>query len=159
MLVLGIDVGNSGAVVLEEGDLLEVFDMPILRDGVKRRPAVNAPLLAELVRKAHATKAYVELAGPRPGEGAVQGFAFGRSRGVIEGILAAAGVPVRFLTPPTWKRAVGLPPGREGAKDAARSEAIRRWPGKAALFARVKDDGRAEAALIAVAGLKREAGQ
>ena len=51
---------------------------------------------------------------------------------------------------------MGIPPGREGAKDAARAEAIRRWPNNAALFARVKDDGRAEAALIAVAGIKRE---
>jgi hypothetical protein len=41
------------------------------------------------------------------------------------------------------------------SKDAARSEAIRRWPNHAGLFARVKDDGRAEAALIAVAGLLR----
>jgi hypothetical protein len=49
----------------------------------------------------------------------------------------------------------GIAPGKAGAKDAARSEAIRRWPVKAALFARQKDDGRAEAALIAVAGLKR----
>jgi hypothetical protein len=76
-----------------------------------------------------------------------------------EGVLAAAGVPVRFLMPLTLKRAVRLPPGREGAKDAARSEAIRRWPGKAGLFAHVKDDGGAEAALIAVAGLKRKDGQ
>jgi crossover junction endodeoxyribonuclease RuvC len=41
------------------------------------------------------------------------------------------------------------------SKDAARAEAIRRWPGQAQLFARVKDDGRAEAALIAIAGLAR----
>ena len=61
-----------------------------------------------------------------------------------------------FLTPPVWKRAVGIPPGKDGAKDAARSEAIRRWPGQAELFARVKDDGRAEAALIGLAGLLRE---
>jgi crossover junction endodeoxyribonuclease RuvC len=47
--------------------------------------------------------------------------------------------------------------GRDGAKDAARSEAIHRWPAKAGLFARVKDDGRAEAALIAVAGLQKGA--
>jgi hypothetical protein len=45
---------------------------------------------------------------------------------------------------------------RTGAKDTARSEAIRRWPTKAALFARVKDDGKAKAALIAVARLRRE---
>jgi crossover junction endodeoxyribonuclease RuvC len=65
---------------------------------------------------------------------------------------------VTFLTPPVWKRAIGIPPGKDGAKDAARSEAIRRWPGQAGLFARVKDDGRAEAALIAVAGLLRKGG-
>jgi crossover junction endodeoxyribonuclease RuvC len=57
--------------------------------------------------------------------------------------------------PPVWKRAVGIGPGKAGAKDMARSEAIRRWPDMAGLFARAKDDGRAEAALIAVAGLKR----
>jgi crossover junction endodeoxyribonuclease RuvC len=74
----------------------------------------------------------------------------------IEGVLAAAGLPIAFLTPRTWKRLVGIPPGKDGAKDAARSEAIRRWPQHAALFARVKDDGRAEAALIAVAGLMRK---
>jgi crossover junction endodeoxyribonuclease RuvC len=62
---------------------------------------------------------------------------------------------VAFLTPPTWKRAVGIAPGKDGAKDAARSEAIRRWPHQAEFFARVKDDGRAEAALIAVAGLSK----
>ena len=86
----------------------------------------------------------------------VGAFAFGRVRGVIEGACGALGVSVAFITPPCWKRAVGIPPGREGAKDAARGKAIRRWPDQAALFARVKDDGRAEAALIAIAGLKRE---
>ena len=48
---------------------------------------------------------------------------------------------VAFLTPPTWKRLVGIPPGKAGAKDAAPSEAIRRWPATAALFAGAKDDG------------------
>jgi hypothetical protein len=38
------------------------------------------------------------------------------------------------------------------ANAQARSEAIRRWPDRAALFARVKDDGLAESALIGVAG-------
>ena len=34
--------------VAEDGELLAVFDMPILRDGAMRQPAVNAQLLAEL---------------------------------------------------------------------------------------------------------------
>ena len=41
-------------------------------------------------------------------------------------------------------------------RNEARSEAIRRWPDKATLFARVSDDGCAEAALIALAGFLRE---
>jgi crossover junction endodeoxyribonuclease RuvC len=140
-------------------ELDDAFDMPCLNDGPAGRRAVNPALLAEIIAKSHASKAYVEIVGARPGEGAVGAFAFGRSRGVVEGVLAALGVPVVFIAPASWKRAVGLPPGRDGAKDAARSAAIARWPAKAALFARVKDDGRAEAALIAVAGLMREARQ
>jgi crossover junction endodeoxyribonuclease RuvC len=157
-VILGIDIGACGAIAMltPEGELLEIFDMPVLNDGPSGRRAVNPPLLAEIVFKSHASKAYVELVGARPGEGAVGAFAFGRSRGVVEGVLGACAVPAAHIAPASWKRAVGLPAGCQGAKDAARSEAIRRWPAKAALFARVKDDGRAEAALIAVAGLMRE---
>jgi crossover junction endodeoxyribonuclease RuvC len=156
--IIGIDIGAQGAVALltTAGELLEVVDMPILRDGPKGRPNVSAALLADIVSRMHAGKAFVEFVAARPNEGPVGAFAFGRSRGVVEGVCGAAGVPLSFLTPACWKRTVGIPPGREGAKDAARSEAIRRWPDKAALFARVKDDGRAEAALIAIAGLARE---
>jgi crossover junction endodeoxyribonuclease RuvC len=157
-MIVGVDIGNQGAIALlsESGELVEVCDMPTLADGPRLRPAVNAPLLAALIARAGAKQAYVEWVGPRPTDGAVQAFAFGRCKGVLEGVLGAAGVSVSFLTPPTWKRAIGIPPGKAGAKDAARSAAIRRWPSKAALFARVKDDGRAEAALIAVAGLMKD---
>lgn len=158
MTIAGVDIGNTGAVALldESGELLEVHDMPTLADGPKNRPSLNAPLLAAIVAKTGAAKAFVEWVGPRATDGAVQAFAFGRARGVIEGVLAAAGVPVQFLTPPAWKRAVGLPPGKEGSKDRSRAEAIRRWPAKAGLFALKKSDGLAEAALIGLAGLMRE---
>jgi len=157
--IIGIDPGIAGALALigHDGDLIEVADMPVLRDGSGGRAAVNAPLLAELLARWHGRKAVCEFVSARPKEGAVGAFSFGRSRGVIEGACAALALPIRFLTPSQWKRLVGLPAGRDGAKDAARSEAVRRWPDKAGLFARIKDDGRAEAALIGVAALKREA--
>jgi crossover junction endodeoxyribonuclease RuvC len=155
--VLGVDLGNAGAlaVLTPAGDLLAIFDMPCLADGPAGRRTVNAPLLAEIVARSCATKAFIEYVGARPGEGPVGAFAFGRSRGAAEGVCAALNVTVTFITPPQWKRLVGIPPSRAGAKDAARSEAIRRWPQHAGLFSRVRDDGRAEAALIAVAGLMR----
>ena len=99
--ILGIDIGASGAIALltREGELLEVHDMPTLHDGPKGRRTVNAPLLASIVFKSHAAAAFVEFVGARPGEGAVGAFAFGRSRGVIEGVLGAAGIPVAFIAP------------------------------------------------------------
>lgn len=157
-IVLGVDIGRYGAIaaVRIDGSLFDVEDMPILHDGPAGRPTVNAALLAEIVRRWRASRAFVEYVAARPGEGAVGAFAFGRSAGTVNGVLGALGVSAATISPAGWKRLVGLPPGREGAKDAARAEAIRRWPDKAGLFARVKDDGRAEAALIAVAGLMRE---
>lgn len=157
-IVLGIDIGAAGAVALmtSNGELIDTFDMPCLNDGPAGRRAVNPALLAEIVAKSHATSAFVESVNARPGEGPTGAFAFGRSRGVVEGVLGALGVPVSFLTPPQWKQLVGIAPGKD-QKDAARSAAIRRWPGSARLFARKRDDGRAEACLIGAAGLAREA--
>jgi crossover junction endodeoxyribonuclease RuvC len=81
---------------------------------------------------------------------------FGRSLRIVLGVLDALNIRITLIAPAAWKRTIGIPPGKDGAKDAARSEALRRWPDKAMLFARVKDDGRAESALLALAGLKRE---
>ena len=156
MSVLGVDIGATGAIALlsDQGELIDVFDMPTLHDGPKNRRTVNAPLLAEIVYKSHATRAYVERVGPRPMEGAVGAFAFGDAKGVVRGCLAAAAIPVVFIMPAQWKRVVDIPPGK-GMKDMARSIAINRWPGQADKFKRVCDDGRAEAALIGLAGLLR----
>ena len=157
-LFLGIDIGVQGAIATIDasGALIDVADMPVLADGPAGRRSVNAPLLAEIIFKSHAAGAYVEYVGARPGEGAVGAFAFGRSRGVIEGVLGAAGIPATMIAPAAWKRLCGLTLAN---KDASRSEAIRRWPAHARLFGRVRDDGRAEAALIAIAGLMRGARQ
>jgi hypothetical protein len=155
---IGIDPGVNGAIVVigPNGEIVEIHDMPTLADGAKGRRAINAPLLASIVYKSHATKAFCELVGPRPGEGAVGAFGFGRSRGVIEGVLGAAGIPVTMIAPTVWKRAASIAPGKEN-KDSARAVAIARWPAKADFFARKCDVDRAEAALIAVAGMMREA--
>ena len=156
MIIVGIDIGVSGAIAALDDEteaFTAVHDMPTLHDGPNGRRTINAPLLAEIIAQSHAGRAYVEWVGPRPKEGAVGAFAFGRARGVVEGVCAALVIPVVFLTAPKWKRIVGIAPGKNGAKDSARSMAIQRWPGSADLFKRVKDDGRAEACLIAHAGL------
>jgi crossover junction endodeoxyribonuclease RuvC len=159
-VVLGIDLGNSGGIaeLTTDGALVAVHQMPCLRDGTKNRPTLNAPLLSELIAQSHAKAAYIEWVSARPGDGPVQAFAFGRSRGACEGICASLGVRIRFLTPPQWKRLCSLPPGKEGAKDRSRAAAIARWPAQASLFALKKSDGLAESALVGLAGLMIEEG-
>jgi crossover junction endodeoxyribonuclease RuvC len=118
--VIGIDRGVSGALALVSatGELIEVADMPTLRDGSSGRAAVNAPLLAELLARWHAQEAICEFVSARSKEGAVGAFSFGRSPGLVEGVCAALGVPIRFLTPPTWKRFEALAPVENDAAAA-----------------------------------------
>ena len=80
-----------------------------------------------------------------PGQGVTSMFTFGRSVGAIDGCLAALCVPVEYVSPAKWKRFFGL----SKDKGLSRRAAIERWPSLAEMLARVSDDGRAEAALIA----------
>jgi hypothetical protein len=154
-MIVGIDPGAGGVAILNErGELFEVHDMPAIEE-TAGRPSTNAPLLAALISKTQASIAYCEFVGARPTDARTAAFAFGRARGVIEGVAGALGLPIVFLTPPTWKRLADIPPGVEN-KDLARARAIAKWPGMAEHFARKRDVDRAEAALIGWAGLQRE---
>jgi crossover junction endodeoxyribonuclease RuvC len=62
--------------------------------------------------------------------------------------LAAHQVPVQYVTPAKWKKYFGLSKN----KGSSRGLAIQRFPQVSDKFSRVKDDGRAEAALIALYG-------
>jgi crossover junction endodeoxyribonuclease RuvC len=141
----------------DAGSLLWIEDMPHTIEA-NGRVATNAALLTPILGLANAKVAYVEFTSARPTDAKASAFAFGRAKGVIEGVAGALGLPLVFLTPPTWKRIADIPPGTEH-KDLARTRAIARWPAHAELFARKMDVDRAEACLIAVAGLRREAGR
>jgi hypothetical protein len=80
--VLGIDIGSHGTIALltPAGELLEIADMPILRDGPKGRPNVSAALLADIVLKMQATMAYVEFVSARPARIAISTFATSSDR-------------------------------------------------------------------------------
>lgn len=160
MRVLGIDPGSSGAVALLESRpdgpplLIAAEEVPFLtiRKGKRNTTVINPGALATTIREWQIDAAWMELVGAMPKQGVASMFAFGRSVGQVEGILATLGVTVSYIAPPVWKLAIGIKAG--STKDASRAKASQLWPGKAGLFARAKDDGRAEAALIAAAGLK-----
>ena len=151
MFIIGIDPGASGAVAILEksGKLVHVFDMPSLElmAGGKAKRRVNPEMLAaelKLYADQGAT-AVVEQVGAMPGQGVSSMFAFGESFGLAKGVLAGLRIPTSTVTPGKWKKAMGVNAG----KDGSRAKAAQLWPSQAGEFKRVKDDGRAEACLIA----------
>jgi crossover junction endodeoxyribonuclease RuvC len=77
--------------------------------------------------------------------GATAAFSFGRGFGIIEGVLGTLRLPCTLVRPQVWTRELGVGTDKGAHRDAAR----RLWPASAAIFERVKDDGRADAALLA----------
>jgi len=151
--VIGIDCGLSGAIAcLEDGKLVEIYDMPtmVIETNKKAKRQVSAHILADIISNYKPDIAYVEKPASRPGQSVVAMFGFGRSLGVVEGVLAALNIPVTYVAPATWTKQMGKPAG----KDASRHRAMELFPDHQDQFKRVKDDGRAEAALIAVWGIK-----
>lgn len=154
-MILGIDPGLSGALAYIDGGSVRVYDMPTLtlsRGGKTKRE----PDLAELARiicdiEKKPAVAYVEQVASMPGQGVSSVFAFGKTYGGILGVLACAGIRTELVPPATWKRWHKIAAG--SGKDASRAKAKNLYPQHAGLFARAKDDGRADATLIAAYGV------
>ena len=145
--VLGIDPGKKGAAVLlrENGQIDMIWDTPTLTIGKK---VVHDPTAMANIIRPYTTRAYVAIEDVHamPGQGVTSMFQFGVGFGLWQGIIAALQMPVTFYTPQAWKKGVlaGMPPG----KGASLVRAKQLWP-TCSMFSRAKDEGRAEAALIA----------
>lgn len=152
MIIAGIDPGLSGAIgLLDTKGSCVCHDMPTLaltRHGKNKRE-IDAHSLAAVLLATNIDHAFVEQVGAMPGQGVSSVFAFGKAYGVLIGCLASAGVPMTFVSPVKWKRALQVP----AAKDGARARASQLLPAAADQWRLVKHDGRAEAALIAVYGM------
>lgn len=151
MRILGVDPGIHGALALIDTDewFLAITDMP-KEPGVGGKNSVSATLTSRLIRAAGSDYSFIESVFSSPQMGVVSAFAFGRARGILEGACAATSA-LELPRPQEWKASTKTPKD----KNQARSRAIQLFPQHAHLFARVKDDGRAEAALIALYGALR----
>lgn len=149
-LILGIDPGLSGAAALvnQAGELVDVFDLPIAGEGKLTR--IDGANLSRLLRATRPTAAIIEAVAARPGQGVSSMFRFGMATGVVAGVIGSLEIPIRWVSPASWKRAMRL----TADKEAARLRALETWPNHARDFARKHDHGRAEAALIAAYGLR-----
>lgn len=152
---LGVDPGLSGALA-KVGRVVQVIDMPTMTmHSGKRRidMAALATILAEWRDEGETLFATVEDVHSMPGQGVSSVFSFGFSAGAVQQALASAEIPVKLVQPATWKAMYGLRGGRDN-KDASRAKASELFPGSKSLWARKKDDGRAEAVLLAAYGSK-----
>ncbi len=151
MIVLGVDPGKSGALAwydTTQPDFVHVIDVPVVDKEVS-----PATICAKLVAgNGRPDVAWVERVQAFKGSSPQSAFDFGKSYGMVRGLLAAQGIPTWLVTPQSWKYHHGLI-GKD--KDGSRGKAIALWPKCAELFARKTDDGRAEAALIAAYGAAR----
>jgi crossover junction endodeoxyribonuclease RuvC len=146
--IVGVDPGAHGGVaLLVDGRLERAVDMPAIevRRGKSDKAEVDGYALATLLREMQPAVVVVEQVGGIQGQSASAAFNFGRAAGAPEYIAKALGIRVEHVTPMRWKKALGLNAG----KDGSRAMAMRLWPSLAALFARKKDNDRAEAALLA----------
>jgi len=153
MIVMSIDPGLSGAIAVFIDDvLIDVVDMPtheLTRNGKAKRQVAAADL-AGIFTQHDPRHVIVEKVSAMPGQGVTSMFSFGRSLGVIEGIVAAYDIPVTYVTPGVWTKSIG----RGLGKDASRARACELYPSHQKSFSRVKDDGRADAVLIGAWYLK-----
>ncbi len=149
--VLGVDPGINGALALIDTDVwsLAIIDMP-REPGVGGKNSVSATMTSRIIRASEADYAFIESVYSSPQMGVVSAFAFGRSLGILEGACAATAI-LEKPRPQEWKASTKTPKD----KNQARARAIQLFPRHAELFARVKDDGRAESALIALYGVLR----
>lgn len=153
MLIVGIDPGYSGAIALLNGSVLQVHDMPTA-PAVKGRVEMDLYRLGQLLSPdvdgicPETCVAVLEKVATMPGQGISSAFRFGEGYGAIQMALVGHGWERNYVTPATWKKHFKL--SRD--KGVSRALASQRFPQYAHLFDRVKDDGRAEAALLALYG-------
>lgn len=182
ILVIGIDPGLSGGLAaIADGELVKLRDMPTTTRIVRKRSAkdgkmhdrkkrsVNGHGISEFIREAvHAHPGavvfgYLELAGARPGQAAGATLKTGYQAGIAEGVLCGHGIVVHIVSPMKWRRHFELPP-RDKAETPAQAKvrmkrescelAAKLHPNSGGVIVRAKDDGRAEAILLAELGYR-----
>ena len=148
---IGIDQGLTGAIAFLGKGWDRVLDCPVAK--ARKGHDFQVPLMVDLLdslldeHNVGAMVAAIEQGIAMPRQSSSSTFKTGRGIGLWEMALAARGIRYEFVTPQRWKKALGIPKGAD--KNESRVVAQRLFPDLADQLARVKDDGRADALLIA----------
>lgn len=144
--ILAIDPGLSGALAFYwpdgAGGVIKVYDMPrVLND-------IDPHELTRIIKRHTPTVAVIEKVGPMPRDGSMQAWRFSAANTTAKVVCAVLGIPTSLVPPRVWKEGMKVGGGPQG-KERCRELALRMFPAHADQFARKKDQGRAEAALLA----------
>jgi len=154
MIIFGMDPGFTGGIAALDTDtgMLEVVDMPVF-DNKQGKKIINTHELHRLLTPQPGTPymGVIEQVGAMPKQGVSSTFRFGEGYGALQMAVVAHGLTLHYVTPGRWKKHFGL--SRD--KGVSRSLATQQFPLNAQDFKRVKDDGRAEAAMIALYGQQK----
>jgi crossover junction endodeoxyribonuclease RuvC len=147
MLIYGIDPGFTGAVSIYDTELdsLIIHDIPVVKSP-KGKTLINLPELLSVLNNTEnqPSVAAIELVNAMPNQGVSSTFRFGQGFGQLQMGIVASKLPIEYVTPRQWKKYFDL------TRDKGESRRLAKlcFPNHAHYFKRVKDDGRAEAALI-----------
>ena len=140
-MICGIDPGATGAIALLYSSWAEIHDMPMLGK------EVNGSEVSRIFKEFTPDHIWLEQVNSF-GMGRTSAYNFGQGVGVLKGVFQAMQIPFTLVTPQKWKKSYGL----SKEKDHSRLLVTRMYPSLADQFVRKKDDGRAEALLIAKYG-------
>ena len=164
MIYLGIDPGLDGALaaVNEDGRFVSVLDTPVIK--VAKTKGFRREYLLSNMRQlvlGWATDYAVGLIAMEkvhsmPGQGVASMFTMGEGVGSWKMLLVCSGLAHEFVTPQAWKKTLGLPAKAEKGDSILKAQQL--FPEAAPFLARVKDDGRADALLIAEWARRRALG-
>jgi crossover junction endodeoxyribonuclease RuvC len=153
VIVAGIDPGKTGALAILQLDNSVLFlDVPQIKLKGKTVPAWQAWAndWRFALDFAGVDRIVIESVSARPRQGVTSMFNFGRTLGFAHCLgIATAGASIHLVTPVVWKAKFGL---LNSDKGASREKMTNLLPKAASSVSRAKDDGRAEAALLAYYG-------
>lgn len=157
---IGVDPGLSGAVAALSPDTggFVYFATPTLvfkRNGKSKRHfdhyefARKKDELLDLIGVRNVKRVVIEKVGAMPGQGSSSMFSFGTSNGAAIQAFADEFLPIEFVSPVKWKRVMQC----TADKDSSRARASQLLPRHASAWSLAKDDGVAEASLLALYGV------
>lgn len=174
-IIIGIDPGLTGAiVVLGKGwVVLDAFVMPVFKHRLGNR--VDGAALAERLRCWDDAHVVLEEVHATNKDGAVAAHTFGRSVGVVQGVVQTLSMPLTEVSPMAWKKGARtmvrkaiegvrvdateaelaayrarLAKAARDAKDVSRGRAIELWPQwKELRLTKLHGQAYADAALLA----------